>query len=118
VDGNELTDDSKIESEDHMEMMNRCDGVIWDECPYTNHRLRLKIRQVAHNQMVEVLTLVKKKIDLASTVYRNTYLDIFKALIVKWIASKKTDTLTTTPSVTNIDGYMERNLETPQRQLK
>jgi hypothetical protein len=107
VDGNELTDDSKIELEDPMEMMNRCDGVIWDKCPYTNHHLHLKIRQVVHNQMAEVLTLIKKKIDLALTVYRNMYLDIFKALIVKWIASKKTDTLTTTPSVTNIDDYME-----------
>jgi hypothetical protein len=41
VDGNKLTDDGEIEREDPMEMMNRCDGVIWDECPYTNHRLRL-----------------------------------------------------------------------------
>ena len=46
------------------------------------------------------------------------YLDIFKALIVKWIALKKMDAITSTPSVTNLEEYMEQQAETPQRQLK
>ena len=76
--------------------------------PFTNQYLHIKIRQVAHNQMVEVLTLAQKKTDLSSTLYKNMYLNIFRALIVKQIASKKTDTITSTPSVTNLEEYMEQ----------
>jgi hypothetical protein len=87
-----LTDNEEIEPEDPMDVLNRCYTAIWDECPYANPHLLLKVRTVAHNQTTEVLTLLKKKVDLASTFYKATYLDIFKALITKRITSKKTDT--------------------------
>ena len=40
---------------------------------------------------MEVLTLPKKNIDLASSEYKVMYLDIFSALILKCIAAKKSD---------------------------
>ena len=46
-------------------------------------------------------------IALASIVYKNMYLDIFRALIANQIASKKRDTIMLTPSVTNREDYME-----------
>ena len=55
---------------------------------------------------MEVLTLVKKNIDLSSTIYKDMYLDIFKALIAKWVTSKKRDTTTSTPSIMNLEDYM------------
>jgi hypothetical protein len=70
--------------------------------------LHIKIRNIAHAQTVEVLTLVKKKIDLSLTMYKNMYLDIFKALIAKRITSTKIDSITSTPSVTNLEDYMEQ----------
>ena len=97
-----------------MDILNQSKGLIWDKSLFVNPHLCLKIRKVAHNQMIEVLTLAKKKIALASIVYKNMYLDIFRALIAKQIASKKRDTITSTPSITNLEDYMEQHVDTPQ----
>ena len=65
-----------------------------------------------------MIITVKKDIKLLSTVHKDMYLDIFKALIVKRIASKKRDITTTTPSIRNLEDYMMRQWDTPQHQPK
>ena len=71
----------------------------------------MKIRIMVHAQTVEVLTLAKKKVDLTSKMYKNMYLDIFKALIVKQITSKKKDVIMSTPSITNLEITWNDNLK-------
>ena len=56
---------------------------------------------------MEVLTLANKKVDLMLKMYKNMYLNIFKALIAKQIVPKKKDAIMSTPSVTNLEDYME-----------
>ena len=87
-------------------MLDRSEGLVWNEGPFTNPYLCMKIRIVAHAQMVEVLTLTKK-VDPSSMVYKNMYINIFRALIVKRVASKKMNTIMLTPSVTNLEDYMK-----------
>ena len=106
MDGNE-TSDSEIEIKDPMVVIKWSEGLIWDEGPFTNPHLWVKIRVIAHAQTVEVLTLMKKKVDPSSKMYKDMYLNIFKALIVKRIASKKKGTILLTPSATNLEDYME-----------
>jgi hypothetical protein len=59
TDDNEVSD-SEIKAKDPLEILNRSEGLIWSEGPFTNPHLCVRIRNVAHTQMVEVLTLAKK----------------------------------------------------------
>ena len=57
--------------------------VEWTESPFENPQLCKKIRKAAHKQIMEVLTLIKKNINLSSTFYKDIYFDIFKTIIAK-----------------------------------
>jgi hypothetical protein len=93
----------ELEHADPMDLLNYLEDNIWNESPFKNPQLRMKIKQVAHKRTVEVLTLIKKMIDLASLVYQNVYLNIFKTVIMKQIALKKMDTRMSILAVTTIE---------------
>jgi hypothetical protein len=113
--GNELTDEENELWEDPMDVLNHCEDTIWDTCPCTNNALHLKVRKVVHSQTREVLTLLKKKVNLSSSEYKTMYLNVFGALISKHIAAKKSDLQASMPSVMNIKSFMGSNpFLTPQ----
>ena len=109
LDGNELMDKENELWEDPMDILNHCKDVIWDACLYTNNTLHLKVRKIMHSQTMEVLTFLKKKVNLSLSEYKTMYLDIFSALISKPIAAKKLDSWVSTPLVTNIKSFMGTN---------
>ena len=73
----------ELEHANPTDVLNYLEDDVWKDSPFQNPQLRLKIRKVAHDQTIEVLTLLKKKVDLASTIYKTIYLDIFQVLIAR-----------------------------------
>ena len=79
------------DAEDPMDVLERCEDLIWEASPFQNPRHHEKIRQVAHNQTLEGLVLLGKKAEPASSDYKAMYLRVFKAVVAKWAALNKSD---------------------------
>ena len=71
---------------------------IWDALPLWNLRLRAKMCQVVHANVVEVLTLLGLPIDPKSERYHTLYTCLFCALVAKKI-TWKTSVLYSPPPV-------------------
>ena len=96
---------------DHMEnnvfaLLNSIKDSIWDASPLQNLRLRAKMHQVAHANMVEVLTLLGLPIDPDSERYHMLYAWLFHALVAKKIGWKTLDSHASTPSMTGVYNYL------------
>jgi len=101
-----------------MDVLNLCEEEIWENSPFRNHQLRLKIRKVAHKQTRTVLVALRRKAEIGSDDYLGMYTKVFKALVTKRIASGKTDSRASTPSVTNWEDYTEHDEDMIQLKLK
>jgi hypothetical protein len=107
----EIIDLEYDDMDEHMEndafmLLNSVKDSIWDASPLQNLRLRAKMHQVAHANVVKVLTLSGLPIDPNSERYCMLYTHLFHALVVKKITWKTLDSHASTPSMTGIDDYL------------
>ena len=91
---------------DAFALLNSVEDSIWDTSPLWNPRLRAKMRQVVHANVVEVLTLSGLPIDPDSERYCTLYARLFRALVAKKITQKTLDSHASTPSMTSVDNYL------------
>ena len=101
-----------------MDVLERCEDSIWEVSPFQNPRHHEKIRRVAHNQTLEGLVLLGKKTELASSDYKAMYIRVFKAVVAKQTALNKSDSRPSTPSISNIEEYMEHGQSQTQPEPK
>jgi hypothetical protein len=101
-----------------MDVLERCEDSIWEASPFRNPRHREKIRRVAHNQTLEGLVLLGKKAEPASSDYKAMYIRVFKAVVAKRTALNKSDSQPSTPSIGNIEDYMEQGHNQTQLEPK
>lgn len=97
--------DENIEN-DTLALFNSIEDSIWNTLPLWNSRLREKMCQVVHLNVVEVLTLLVLPIDPDSERYHTLYACLFHALVVKKVAWKTSDSCACMPSMTAIDDYL------------
>ena len=97
--------DENIEN-DTLALFNSIEDSIWNTLPLWNSRLREKMCQVVHLNVVEVLTLLVLPIDPDSERYHTLYACLFHALVLKKVAWKTSDSCACMPSMTAIDDYL------------
>jgi hypothetical protein len=115
----EISETDEFEIGDPMDALTHCEENVWNDSPFTNPRLREKIRKVAHEQTTEILVLSKKKVELRSMDYKDTYLHVFKRLVAKRIAANKPNSCTSTPSgISDISEYVTRWGDNPHPAFK
>jgi hypothetical protein len=109
-----------VDSDMEVELVDEAESAIdelWGKSPLTNATLKEKMRCIAEMQATDILGIMPRNTPAGPTEYRQMYVCVFGALLVKKVVSKTSDSRATTPSATNMEDYMESSPITTQAPL-